>query len=221
MRKEDIGLNITTVQYSFRSLVPIARHPGVILHHIGAGSTAPEPNNPGQIIHAQHLAQGWSGIGYHGVATQSGKYYTGRKYKHLGSHAVGHNDNFGLMWYGGLKDIPTPQALETLAKAIAWVALDNSFIPSTSTVKGHRDVNATECPGNLYKHIPDLIQRAKELMGLIGPVKTEPVKHPPVYGKGLYKGKEVDIVTIDGHSWFNGAQIGAVWDASLNKAKVD
>ena len=234
---ERIGLKIQRQTYQFRrALTPVARHPGVVLHHMGHGSFTADTRNPGEVVHKMHLAaEGgtWSGIGYHGIATQQGQYYTGRTYRHSGSHAPGANSEFGLLWYGGLGDKPTEQALHTLAQAIAWVAIDNDFTPSSSTVRGHRDVLNTQCPGNLYQHIPDLIRRANAIIAQAktGPVNTpEPVQAqgtlpaPPMQiatARAIVNGIERQALLINGRGYIAAADLGAQWDAATKTLTID
>ncbi|MGW3511169.1 FG-GAP-like repeat-containing protein, partial [Streptomyces sp. NPDC000994] len=42
-------------------------------------------------IEAQHLAQGWAGIGYSFVVDQAGNIYEGRGWDRQGAHCPGHN----------------------------------------------------------------------------------------------------------------------------------
>ena len=162
-----VNLRISQQQYNYaRPLQAVSRHPGVVLHHMGNGSFTHDSRNPGNVVHAMHLAQGWTGIGYHGIATQQGAYYTGRLYHHVGAHcpADGRNNYFGLLWFGGVGDKPTAAALETLARAVAWVAIDNAFVPSDLNVTGHKDHLSTQCPSNLYAYLPGIIKRAAEIV---------------------------------------------------------
>jgi hypothetical protein len=233
---ERIGLKIRHQAYQFRRpLTPVARHAGVVLHHMGRGSWANDTRNPGQVVHKMHLiAEGgtWLGIGYHGIATQQGQYFTGRTYRHSGSHARGANSEFGLLWFGGLKDQPTEAALHTLAQAIAWVAIDNDFTPSTSTVRGHCDVLNTQCPGNLYQHIPDLIRRANAIIAQAktGPVQSAaPVQNqgtlpaPPMQiatARAIVNGIEREALLINGRGYIAAADLGATWDAETRTLVV-
>lgn len=160
---DSIGLHIRQQQYQFaRGLERVKAHPGVILHHMGEGAFTGDTRNPGTVVHRMHLANGWAGIGYHGIATQAGEYYTGRPYLHKGSHcpAGDGNQRFGLLWYGGTGDTPTTPALETLARAIAWVAVDQGWAPSRATIGYHGQFLSTACPGNLKAWYNWLVDRA-------------------------------------------------------------
>lgn len=223
---ERIGLDINHVQYAFnRPLSPVPRHPGVVLHHMGTGSfTGDTQRHPGRVVHDMHLRKGWAGIGYHGIATQQGRYYTGRTYRHTGSHAGTNDGNrwFGLLWYGGLGDQPAEQALHTLAQAIAWVAIDNDFEPSAATVQGHRQHASTACPGNLFAHIPDLIRRAKHIISQVQTHRAETpaavvqgTLPPPVQigtCRALIDGMERDGLLINNRAYVLAADLGGVWD---------
>lgn len=178
--KEDklsrIGLAIIRVAYTFRSLTPVARHPGIIIHWMGPGRFSEDDRHPGHVVHSIHLQAGYSGIGYHGVVNQDGKYYTGRPYLNLGAHcadkATGYNENeqFGLLWFGGNggngkpADVPTPEALETLAKVVAWVCLDQNIPCDRKHIKGHREHLSTACPGTLFDQLDKVVARAKQIL---------------------------------------------------------
>jgi hypothetical protein len=209
-------LDIIHQEYVYaNSLKPVSKHLGVVLHHMGAGSWGNDARNPGAVVHAMHRAQGWAGIGYHGIATQAGLYYTGRKYRHLGSHAgASANHLFGMLWFGGLKDDPTPEALDTIARAVAWLAIDNGFIIGPDTVTGHRDHLSTECPGKLYKHLTMI--RTKAMGYALGQPEPEPMQVT-----GLCNGIEVPVMLdAQGRSWFLGRGLNAQWDKEQSKATI-
>jgi hypothetical protein len=158
---ENVGLKIRHSEYKFnRGLERVPSHPGVVLHHMGTGRFTGDLRHPGNIVHQMHLGNGWAGIGYHGIATQNGEYFTGRPYLNKGSHCPGRNEWFGLLWYGGTEDEPSLAARETLAKAIAWVAIDQGWKPSRQTIGFHGQTISTECPGNLKQWYNWIVDRA-------------------------------------------------------------
>lgn len=167
---EFIGLNINQSNLSFSwGHTPVPAHPGIVIHYFGNGRLTEDTRNPAEVIHAIHKGNGWPGIGYHGVVHQNGKYYTGRPYRTRGAHCaqrgvVDLNHWFGLHWYGGVSDKPTPEAIDTLAKVIAWVALYEGFPIDRKHVIGHFESGiATSCPGPMKKHLNAVVARAHEI----------------------------------------------------------
>ena len=56
----------------------------VVLHHRAGNGTV-------ESIHAQHLKNGWAGIGYHFYIRKDGTVYEGRPIAYVGSHCKGNN----------------------------------------------------------------------------------------------------------------------------------
>lgn len=59
---------------------------GVVFHHSACHGSVED-------IHRMHLANGWSGIGYHIYIRLDGKVYKGRPIDMIGAHASGVNYN--------------------------------------------------------------------------------------------------------------------------------
>ncbi|MFJ2017255.1 peptidoglycan-binding protein [Streptomyces nodosus] len=96
-------------------------------------------------IEAEHLANGWAGIGYSFVVDQAGNAYEGRGWGRVGAHCPGHNVS-GLsvqIAIGGDQE-PTPAALAT-ARALYDEACERTG--RKLAMKGHKDGFATLCPG--------------------------------------------------------------------------
>ena len=67
----------------------------IILHHAAAVTCSADQ------IHAWHLANGWSGIGYHFFVRKDGTVYSGRPEDTVGAHAGGSNsDSIGVCFEG-------------------------------------------------------------------------------------------------------------------------
>jgi hypothetical protein len=111
-------------------------------HHINAtGYAIP------RAIEAQHLAQGWSGIGYHFVVDQAGNIYEGRGWGRQGAHCPGHNvSGLGVQIAVGGDQEPSEAAL-----AACRALYDEACRRAGRTLakKGHRDGIATQCPGEI------------------------------------------------------------------------
>ena len=67
----------------------------IILHHAAAVTCTP------QQVHQWHLANGWSGIGYHFFVRKDGSVYRGRPEDTVGAHAGNNNyDSIGVCFEG-------------------------------------------------------------------------------------------------------------------------
>ncbi|MFF7146036.1 peptidoglycan-binding protein [Streptomyces nodosus] len=96
-------------------------------------------------IEAEHLANGWAGIGYSFVVDQAGNAYEGRGWGRQGAHCPGHNvSGLSVQIAVGGDQEPTPAALAT-ARALYDEACQRTG--RTLAPKGHRDGIATLCPG--------------------------------------------------------------------------
>lgn len=64
-------------------------------------------------------------------------------------------------------DTPTDAQKASLDKVVAWLASKNKIDPTTlkDTIKGHRQVASTDCPGdNLMNYLPTLSTHVAALM---------------------------------------------------------
>ena len=132
----------------------------VIIHH--TGNPYDDDLNAKQ-IHASHLQQGWSGCGYHYIVRKNGTIELGRPEWAIGSHAYGYNmESIGVHVCGNFELAePTPQQIESTSYLIGWLCDKYGLIPTEDTVKGHRDLMATACPGeNLYNILQTLRGKA-------------------------------------------------------------
>jgi hypothetical protein len=140
---------------------------------------------------------GWNDLGYNFVVDQYGQVFEGRAggvdQAVVGAHAQGYNDlSTGIALLGTYSDVPASEAaLQAIAQLIGWkMSLHGAPVEGQITVlsgggdlnryksgtpvtlervSGHRDGDATECPGNaLYAQLPDLRVRAQ---GFAGPVQ--------------------------------------------------
>ncbi len=127
-------------------------------------------------------ANGWSDIGYNFLIDRYGRIYEGRaggiKEPIIGAHAAGFNTySSGVALMGNFTSTsPTKAARRALKKLLAW-KLDVHHVRPTGRarmtsggetvrlhrISGHRDVNATACPGwQMYrrlKNIRDAVER--------------------------------------------------------------
>lgn len=125
----------------------------VVVHH--TGNMYDDDMNAEQ-IHGIHLAQGWSGCGYHYIVRKDGSIEIGRPEWAMGSHAYGENwHTVGVHLCGNFEIAsPTEQQIESAAYLIGWICERYNIVPDKKHVVGHRDLMPTACPGEfLYEQL--------------------------------------------------------------------
>ena len=113
----------------------------IILHHrAGSGDV--------QSIHATHLSNGWSGIGYHFYVRKDGSVYRGRPVDKVGGHCIGKNNvSVGICFEGNFENEIMPAAqIKAGQELISYL---KGLYPSAE-VKRHKDFNSTACPGKNF-----------------------------------------------------------------------
>lgn len=134
-----------------------------IIHHVGSTDTDVSAAQ----IHEWHLKNGWSGIGYHYVIRKNGSIERGRPRDIVGAHTYGHNKkSIGINLVGNFEyAIPQKEQIESAAKVIAALCHIYNILPDESTILGHRDLNATLCPGkNLYEQLQCIRVKSREYL---------------------------------------------------------
>ena len=120
-----------------------------MIHH-----SASSPQTTVDDIHRWHQARGWSGIGYHYYIAGDGTVWQGRPEWTQGAHAYqdasheANTDGIGICLGGNFETGPGPT--EAQLQALAELILDIRTRYSNIPVIGHRDVQATACPGKLF-----------------------------------------------------------------------
>lgn len=116
----------------------------IILHHAAAESCSADD------VHAWHLDNGWTGIGYHFFVSKDGSIYRGRPESAVGSHASGSNsDSIGICFEGNFEVETMPAAQMQAGRELVQDLQDRYDI---SLILGHRDVATagTACPGKNF-----------------------------------------------------------------------
>lgn len=93
----------------------------------------------------------------------------------MGAHVGNHNsETIGIENEGLYTNVDvTPQLWDSLVQLVAYIAQQYGITPDL--IRGHRDFNATECPGTvLYGRLP-------ELRAAVGAVLGKPVRHPETW----------------------------------------
>lgn len=152
-------LKIKETNLQFTSLTNRLKTNLIVLHHVGNIDTDVSAAE----IHKWHLANGWAGIGYHYVIRKDGTIERGRPLDAMGAHTFGYNKtSIGINLVGNFEvATPKPKQIEAAAYLIATLCNKYKLTPNKATVRGHRDFNATLCPGeNLYSKLQDIRKKA-------------------------------------------------------------
>ena len=137
---------------------------GFVLHHAAASGSVYD-------VHNWHLGNGWAGIGYHFYVRKDGSVYRGRPEEWLGSHTSGHNDKIGICAEGNFE----VEQMSASQKNAIIDLLDYLYDKyGKLKVYGHRDLDATACPGKNYP-FNDIVNGIKE-----GEVDPKPEVKPAV-----------------------------------------
>ena len=115
----------------------------IILHHLAANATV-------ETVHSWHLQRGWAGIGYHFQVDQDGTIWQGRPVDTIGAHTQGFNANsIGIACQGDYHraEITMPNAQRT---SLIWLLRHMRGIYGNIPISGHREHQATACPGQFF-----------------------------------------------------------------------
>lgn len=135
---------VTEIDWKWKSGLSVrAKTNYVVLHHAAAKACSPYQ------VDSWHKANGWSGIGYHYFIRKDGTIYRGRPEWATGAHAQGKNhESIGICVEGNYDEeyiMPDDQK-----EAVKAVLRDIKLRYPNTTVKGHKHVGATGCPGKYY-----------------------------------------------------------------------
>lgn len=114
----------------------------IVLHHAAA------KNCTIYNIHQWHLANSWSGFGYHYFIRKDGRIFKGRPDDTIGSHAKGYNStSLGLCFEGDFeKEIPTQAQIDAGLELVSYLKKKYNI----KKIKGHGELMASSCPGKLF-----------------------------------------------------------------------
>jgi N-acetylmuramoyl-L-alanine amidase len=98
----------------------------------------------------------------------------------MGAHVGNHNsETIGIENEGLYSTVDvTPQLWDSLVRLVAYIAQQYGVTPDL--IRGHRDFNATECPGTvLYGRLPELRQAVGAILGApVAPPTSWPLLKP-------------------------------------------
>lgn len=157
------------------------------LHHTAGFSAKTLADGLEQVRRIQEFHQtgrGWSDIGYQFLMDQEGRLYQGRPFLNdavpfdqgptlvQGAHVGGANrGNIGVSLMGcyhpsegtGCQDKMTSEAIDSLVVMFGF--LSERYGVDPDEMRGHRDFNATSCPGeNNYQLLPDFRLQVEDLL---------------------------------------------------------
>lgn len=147
-------MEIKEVELKFRNgMVERQKTELIVIHH-----TASKTDLTVQEIHQLHLNQSenWKGIGYHYYINKKGIIYRGRPEKYSGSHALDYNSvSIGICLSGNFEEEdPNINQITSLIELLHYLRIKYP----NAEILGHRDLNATACPGkNLYSKLGSII----------------------------------------------------------------
>ena len=154
-----------------------------VVHHTVNSNSYSAADSPGimRAIYEFHTRTNkWCDIGYHFVVDRFGTIFEGRfggtTSTVIGAHAAGFNTgSTGVALLGTFSNSPVPPPMYgSLRNLLAWKLSVHNINPrgtvnaggrTIPTVIGHRDVNATDCPGQVpYNTLPQLRNELADLM---------------------------------------------------------
>ncbi|KAL8613356.1 hypothetical protein ACOMHN_052595 [Nucella lapillus] len=130
----------------------------VFIHHGASSSCENEETCKQKVREYQdyHMDEhGWWDIGYNFLVGEDGNAYEARGWNEQGAHTRGYNSNgIAICFIGNfMKRLPSAMA-QRVALNLIQCGLANHKIQTNYTLKGHRDVGSTLCPGDqLYERI--------------------------------------------------------------------
>lgn len=133
----------------------------VVIHHTALKSCKGLAECKDEILSIQQLhmkERHFDDIGYNFLIGGDGRVFEGRGWGVMGAHTKGHNgDSLGIAFMGNFNnDTPSKEAILSV-KQLLMSGVLQGFIQPEFILYGHRDLCATECPGeNLYTALSQL-----------------------------------------------------------------
>jgi hypothetical protein len=133
----------------------------LVLHHLEMGDLPETATEAEELlvldaVYAFHTnIRHWGGIGYHGIAFRSRRFYKTADWNRWGAHTYKENDDARGFAVAG--DWSTQVPPLTLQQSVAQGVEHHDSLYSITALKGHRDYVATTCPGDPYQlWVPNL-----------------------------------------------------------------
>ena len=120
-----------------------SRTDSIVLHHLDAHWDV-------RRTHDFHNSLGWNGIGYNFHVAQDGTISEGRGMEFQGAHKVGFNDRAVGIGCEGRYHSHDQTMPDVQFNAIVWLCRHLRQQYGDIRILGHRDYNATACPGQFF-----------------------------------------------------------------------
>jgi hypothetical protein len=204
----------------------------IILHWLGPGDSHDYVSQAAvDGIRSYHInVNGWSDIGYHWLIDRTGVLYKGRPEAIIGAHCYGANTgSMGINCMYGTEDkTVTKETLAALVDLVMDICTRYNITPTATSIIGHKDVLATECPGIIYSYIPWVIA---SVSGIAAPHNHEPLANPPETNEVSrmqvsYKGLLYDGMLINNQSYLPVSTLAKMlnlkieWDGKTKIARL-
>ncbi|XP_005093494.1 peptidoglycan-recognition protein SC2-like [Aplysia californica] len=128
------------------------------IHHSAEGECFSRANCSRAVRGYQNYhmdSKGWDDVGYSFMVGGNGDIFEGRGWDKVGAHTFGYNTvGLGFCLSGNfMTHLPTKAQMDSV-KALIKCGVDKGKIATNYTLRGHRDMGATLCPGDkLYAEI--------------------------------------------------------------------
>lgn len=156
-------MKINNVTFRWNGDLAQRRETAYILLHHRAG------NGDVKSIHEQHIKQGYVGIGYNFYVRKDGSIYAGRPIDTVGAHAINYNSkSVGVCFEGDFHGADKTMGFDQYKAGQELIKYLMGRYPK-ATVKGHRDVCPTACPGQ-YFPLDTMVRGAKDVETDIGEI---------------------------------------------------
>ena len=141
-----------------RRMTPLGKARRITVHHSAVtGRQSSQSKSAREILSMQQGHMGgekkWADIGYHYIVDPSGRVWTGRAIKWQGAHAGNpslNRGNIGVCLIGKFTkgkggQHPPKLQLKSLESLLTWLCHHHGI--SVSSIRTHRELHPTECPG--------------------------------------------------------------------------
>ncbi|CAH1129759.1 unnamed protein product [Ceutorhynchus assimilis] len=97
------------------------------------------------------LNRSWNDIGYSFASGGDNRIYMGRGWSAVGAHAPGYNNrSIGICVIGDWTEQVPPESQLVVVKELIQKGVQDGYIQEDYKLIGHRQVRATECPGDAF-----------------------------------------------------------------------
>ncbi|MEA2974224.1 MAG: peptidoglycan recognition protein [Actinomycetota bacterium] len=132
----------------------------VFLHHTVTDS-GPEDQEAELARTVQQIAfdRGFADISYSFLVFPTGHVFEGRGFGKVGAHTLGHNStSYALSLVGNYEIEPMTDAQVESVRGMIAEGQRQGFIAADFTLRGHKQVDATACPGaHAFARIPEMV----------------------------------------------------------------